>query len=197
MIQASRVFTSLLVLSMGTLGGLAAANEHAKHATNPTEMAADRFVQESALGGMAEVAAGNLAIERAQNPDVKEFGRRMVQDHSKANDELKQLAARKGWSVPTELDPKHKAMVDHFSALSGAEFDREYAKEMVKDHDHDVKVFEAYARKGDDPDLKSWATQTLPTLREHQQMAKANAGKVGVTVASSHTEGTTSAQKQK
>lgn len=141
------------------------------------------FVMKAAMGGMAEVKLGEMASQRASNDEVKQFAQRMVTDHGKANNELKDLAARKNVTLPTEIDAKHKATHDRLIKLSGADFDREYMREMVKDHDKDVAMFEKASQSSRDADLKNWAAQTLPTLREHQKMARDIASKVGATMA--------------
>lgn len=134
---------------------------------------ADRkFVMEAAMGGMAEVELGRLAAERGSSDAVKQFGQRMVDDHSRANSELTQIASGKGITLPTGLDAKHQALMTKMSALSGAAFDRAYAKEMVKDHNKDVAEFQREATRGADPDVKAFAQKTLPTLQEHLQMAR-------------------------
>ena len=97
----------------------------------------------------------------------------MVDDHSKANTELMSLASSKGVTLPTALDEKHQKEVTKLSAMSGAEFDRAYSKMMLSDHNKDVSEFEKQSTKGTDPDLKAFASKTLPTLQEHLQMAKA------------------------
>jgi len=110
---------------------------------------------------------------------VKQFGQRMVDDHSKANSELMSLASSKGITLPTELDAKHREQVTKFSAMSGAELDREYTKMMVSDHRKDVSEFEKESTRGTDADLKAFATKTLPTLQEHLRMAEALPGAKG------------------
>jgi putative membrane protein len=109
----------------------------------------------------------------------------MIDDHSKAGEELKELASSKGWTVPTDMGSKHRATITKLTNASDANFDREYMHEMVMDHDHDVKLFQHYASSGNDAELKAWAQKTLPTLQEHQQMAKTTAGKVGAKTADS------------
>lgn len=150
--------------------------------TEGTVSAADRaFVKEAAIGGMAEVEFGNLAKEKASNPDVKQFGDRMVTDHGKANDELKQWAQQKNVTLPTELDAKHKATRDRLSKLSGDTFDKAYMREMVSDHQKDVAAFKKQASAAHDTDLKAWASKTLPTLEEHLKMAQDTYKKVSGT----------------
>jgi putative membrane protein len=132
-----------------------------------------RFVMEAAMGGMTEVELGRLAAERGSSDAVKQFGQRMVDDHSRANSELMQLVSGKGITLPTALDAKHQAMVAKMSRLSGAAFDSAYAKEMVKDHNKAVALFQREATGGADADLKAFAQKTLPTLQEHLRMARA------------------------
>ena len=132
-----------------------------------------KFLEEAAKGGLAEVEMGKLASERAESPDVKQFGQRMVQDHGKANDELKQLAQSKGVEIPTETDKSHQKKMEKLQKLNGAQFDKQYMDDMVKDHKKDVKEFQKEAKKAKDPDVKNFASQTVPTLQEHLQMAEA------------------------
>jgi putative membrane protein len=132
----------------------------------------EHFMKQVAQDGMAEVQLGQLASQRAGSDAVKQFGKRMADDHAKAADELKQIASQKGVALPTGLDRGHQRFYDRLSKLNGADFDRAYMKEMVKDHDRDVKAFQKEADAGKDGELKAWAAKTLPTLREHQQQAK-------------------------
>jgi len=137
------------------------------------------FLMDAAMGGLMEVELGRVAAQQAASAAVKQFGQRMVDDHSAANTELMTLAQSKGITLPTELDTKHREQVTKLSGMSGAEFDRAYMNMMVSDHNKDVAAFEKESTKGGDPDLKAFATKTLPTLKEHQQMAKAIHGNQG------------------
>jgi putative membrane protein len=130
------------------------------------------FVMEAGPGGLAEVELGRLAAQKGQSADVKKFGQRMVTDHSKANAELKKLAASKGITLPAEMNAEQMAEHAKLAKLSGPEFDREYMTLMVEDHDKDVAAFLDESKDGSDPDIKSFAAKTLPTLQEHQRMAK-------------------------
>jgi len=138
----------------------------------PTRHDDRAFVLEAGPGGLAEVELGRLAAQKGQSADVKKFGQRMVTDHSKANAELKKLAASKGITLPPQMDVEQMAEHDRLAKLSGADFDREYMTLMVKDHDKDVAAFMDEAKDGTDPDIKSFAAKTLPTLQEHQRLAK-------------------------
>src|SRR5262249_19674885 len=131
-----------------------------------------QFVMDAARGGMAEVELGKLAGEKAQSEQVKQFGQRMAQDHTKANDELTSLAQQKNITLPTTLDAKDKATVDRLSKLSGAQCDRAYMQDMVQDHRKDVNEFRKESQGGKDPEVKAWAARTLPTLEEHLRLAQ-------------------------
>jgi putative membrane protein len=125
-----------------------------------------QFVSEAAKGGMMEVADGKNAAKHGQSADVKQFGNRMVTDHSKANNELKAIASRKGIKLPgSPSAPK----------WSG---DKAYMDMMVQDHEHDLGAFKTEARKGTDPDLKAFASNTSKVVAEHLKMAKQIDGKL-------------------
>jgi putative membrane protein len=135
--------------------------------------AADKaFATEAAMGGMAEVELGKLAVEKASNADVKQFGQRMVDDHGKANDELKAWASQNNVTLPAELGAKHKATHARLAKLSGDAFDKAYMRDMVADHNKDVAAFQRASKTAKNADLKAWAAKTLPTLQEHQKLSK-------------------------
>jgi len=131
-----------------------------------------RFVKEAALGGMTEVRLGELAKQKGSSQAVRDFGQRMVADHSKANDELKQIAATKGAVLPTEISHRENSEIERFEKLSGPEFDKEYVKHMVKDHQKDAKEFADAADDVKDPDLKAFAQKTRTTVEDHLRMAR-------------------------
>jgi putative membrane protein len=140
-----------------------------KHGSGP--MSSDsKFVMNAAMGGMEEVELGRLAAQKGASDEVRQFGQRMVDDHSKANEQLMQIASGKGMTPPTTLDAKHQAAMQKLSALSGEKFDKEYVKMMVSDHKKDVGEFQKEASGGKDADVKAFASSTLPTLQEHLQM---------------------------
>ena len=151
--------------SMANGNANANANHGAGHMTSD-----EKFAMEAAVGGMEEVQLGQLAAQKGASDEVRQFGQKMVDDHSKANQDLMQVASGKGWTLPTALDAKHQADVQKLSALSGDAFDRAYVKMMVSDHKKDVGEFQKESARGADADIKSFATRTLPTLQEHLQM---------------------------
>ncbi len=136
------------------------------------------FMNDAAPGGMAEVELGKMAAKQAQSTEVRQFGERMVVDHTKAGDELKQLASTKKVTLPAEINPKHKEVIEKLSKLKGADFDHEYVTAMVADHEKDVAAFENAVKGGVDADVKAFAAKTLPTLKAHLQMIRDIASKM-------------------
>lgn len=129
-----------------------------------------KFMQDAAIGGLEEVELGKLAQQKAASDDVKQFGQRMSDDHAKANDKLQSIASAKGVTLPTRLDKKAQADVDKLS--TSKHFDRDYMAMMVKDHEKDVGDFRKQSKSAKDPDLKEFASSTLPTLQEHLKLAE-------------------------
>ncbi|MGI8670573.1 MAG: DUF4142 domain-containing protein [Aridibacter sp.] len=131
------------------------------------------FMIKAPQGGMAEVKLGELAASKAQNADVKAFGKLMVTDHSKANDELKAVAKKKNFTLPTDVNEDQKKAYDELAKLSGKEFDAKYVEMMVDDHEKDIDLFKKEADDGEDVDVKDFAAKTLPTLNLHYEKIKA------------------------
>jgi putative membrane protein len=139
-----------------------------------------QFMMKAAQGGMAEVQLGQLAQKNASNSSVKQFGERMVTDHSKANDQAKALAGEKNITLPTSLSAKDQALYRNLSGKTGSDFDKAYITAMLKDHKEDIAEFQQEANSGTDPDIKAWAAKTLPTLQEHLRMAEDCAKQLGI-----------------
>jgi putative membrane protein len=168
-----RIATAVAAVATFTFLGLplAAQNQPINHATQ-------EFMNKAAQGGMAEVELGKLAAQKASNSDVKQFGQRMVDDHTKINDQLKQIATKDNVTLPTTLDAKDQAEKDRLEKLSGESFDKAYMEAMVKDHKTDLAGFQREADRGTSPDVKQFAANTLPTLHEHFNLAEDDLGKV-------------------
>jgi putative membrane protein len=178
------MLTGMVVVGLAVAPVLAAQETTRPH--KPPETADSKsstgdsaWVMKVAKGGMAEVELGKLATEKAASDEVKKFGQRMVDDHSKANDDLKTLAQNKKITLPADMDPKEKALRDRLSKLSGAAFDRAYMQAMLADHRQDVAEFRKEANSGKDPDVKAFAAKTLPTLEEHLKIAQQTTTAVG------------------
>lgn len=182
-----------IAASLLLVGAMMAQNSsmnNAKSTANGGVPTADRhFMDKAAQGGMAEVELAQLAEQNASNPAVKSFAQRMVTDHSKANDELKQLAAQEGVSLPTSLDAKDQATKARLEKLHGAAFDKAYMHDMVMDHKKDVAEFKHEETAAHTPSLRDWAKQTTPTLESHLQEAEKVAPQVGATSSSAASMG--------
>jgi putative membrane protein len=173
MSNSALIKSLVIAVALSVPGGLVwAADSKTNTSSSKLSSGDSDFIKEAAQGGMMEVQLGKAAQDKASNEKVKEFGKRMEQDHSKANDELKKIASDKGVQLSSDLDKKHKSKMDKLTKLSGAEFDRQYMRDMVSDHKDDIKKFQNEADKGKDADLKKFASQTLPTLKEHLQLAE-------------------------
>jgi putative membrane protein len=127
----------------------------------------EAFIMKAANGGMAEVEMGKLAADKGGSDAVKDFGNRMVKDHSKANDQLKNVAANLGVRIPDKVNAKEQAMIDKMSAMSEAAFDKAYVKEMVSDHRKDIAEFETAGKEVKNADLKKFIDDTVPVMKDH------------------------------
>jgi putative membrane protein len=132
----------------------------------------EKFMVKAANGGLMEVAAGKLAHEKASSKEVKEFGHHMMEDHKKANDELKQLAEGKKVMLPDSMDNDAKDKLEKLAKKTGKDFDKAYMEEMVDDHKKDINEFEDASKNAKDPEIKAFAEKTLPTLKMHLEMAQ-------------------------
>jgi putative membrane protein len=128
------------------------------------------FIKQAAMHGMFDVKAGKLALRNAGSEDVKVYGGVMVVSHSKLNDQLKMMAKLKGWTLPETLDTTYQALVDEFEDLNRTDFDREYSMEMSKIHSQDKESFHNATKYASDPDLKAWAAQVEPLIKEHIEL---------------------------
>lgn len=129
-----------------------------------------KFTTQAAVGGMAEVELGKLALEKSSNPQVKEFATMMVKDHGMANTELMAIAKQKNITLPSTVDDEHKKKMDDLSKKSGADFDKAYVDAMVSGHKSTLKLMEDELRDAKDADLKAFATKTAPIVQSHLVM---------------------------
>jgi putative membrane protein len=130
------------------------------------------FIRQAAIGGMAEVELGKLAEEKGQDSAVKDFARRMVEDHAKANERLSALAKQAGITPPPQLDQEHRAMQEHLGGLSGAAYDRAYIQGQLRAHQKTAQLLEWEIGSGQDEQLKSFAAETLPVVLRHLRTAQ-------------------------
>jgi putative membrane protein len=155
-----------------------ATDQSASQAGGQMSNADHEFVMNAAKGGKAEVELGNLASQNASNPAVKQFGQRMVSDHTQANNRLQQIAQQKGMSLPDDLPDDAKQLKDRLTQEKGVQFDRTYMQNMVQDHQKDVAEFQQEADQGQDPEIKNFAATTLPVLKQHLQLAQTDLSKI-------------------
>jgi putative membrane protein len=135
---------------------------------------AQDFATKVAISDMFEIQSSQLALSKQPDADTKPFAEKMVQDHQKTSNELKALVdgGKVKATLPTALDAEHQNLLDDLKAKNGKDFDQSYDQVQLKAHRDAVALFEAYAKTGDNSDLKSWAGQTLPHLKEHLSMAE-------------------------
>ncbi|MGH8214114.1 MAG: DUF4142 domain-containing protein [Rhodanobacteraceae bacterium] len=136
------------------------------------------FASEAARGGMLEVRLADLALQKSSDSDVKSFANRMKKDHTAANDKLKGIVGSSE-QLPVNLSAEQQQQVSSLESKSGKDFDKAYADTMVKDHQKDVSEFENAANSAPTQDLRQFASQTLPTLKQHLQLAQQLQSKVG------------------
>jgi len=134
---------------------------------------AQDFAQDAATGGMMEVQLGKIAENNSVTQSVKDFGKMMVDDHSKINDQLKDLASKKNVSLPTAVTNDQQKDIDKLTKETGANFDKDYVSMMVKDHEKDIAAFKKAGEKIKDADFKDFVMKTLPTLQKHLDAIKA------------------------
>jgi putative membrane protein len=161
-------------LGVVVVAGLMGCQAGGQSETRQAELASQdlQFAQEAAMGGLKEAALGGLARQRAEDHQVMQFGQRMVQDHGQTNERLMAIAEEKGIQLPQELPDDVQQSYEDLQQLSDAGFDQAYMDEMVTDHENSVELFERQAQSGQDPDLRAFAEESLPTLREHLQLAE-------------------------
>jgi putative membrane protein len=138
------------------------------------------FLSDAAQGGMDEVRLGEMAEHNATNEHVRAFGKKMVDDHTRLGNQLETLASHKVYTLPGDISITQKASNKLLSVKTGRSFDESYVSSMVKDHKDDIAAFEKEANNGADADVRAWASQALPTLREHLRMAEELAHEMGV-----------------
>ena len=130
------------------------------------------FVSKAMQGSLAEVQLGQLTLQKSNNAQVKEFAQRMIDDHTKLNDQMKPVAQQLGVTVPNEISKNDRKTMAKLQALSGPAYDQAYIKDMVKDHKQDLNEFQMEASSGQDQTVKDAATQGSKVIAQHLQMAQ-------------------------
>ena len=171
----SRPLVLVAALLCATIAQDTATSAQSATTTAQSSAAAKEFVEQAGTSGLAEVEMGELGAKKATNGQVKAFAKRIVADHTKANQELVTASKGKGAEVPSSRTSMHKATIEKFQQQeAGKNFDRDYMEQMIEDHKADVELFEIAADDEKlDLDLRSYAKRTLPTLRDHLKQAQA------------------------
>jgi putative membrane protein len=145
----------------------------ARAQVNPTLSTGDAaFMTTAARGGLAEVQMGQLAQRNGRSAAVKRFGQQMVSHHGQSNQEMMALAQQKQVTPPASMGAEHQRIYEDLAKLRGNAFDRAYTQAMVQDHQEDLRVYQAEAQNGADPDVKAFAARHVPVLQEHLRMAQ-------------------------
>ncbi len=129
-----------------------------------------KFAMTVAQTDMAELQVSNMALQKSNNDDVKKLAQKLIDDHTKTTDAMKEIASQKGMTLPTDTDPKHKALAAKLQNESGDQFDKDYIAANSTDHHKVVAMFQKESASGTDPDIKGFATKFLPAIQEHTQM---------------------------
>ena len=130
------------------------------------------FIMYAARDGLFHVEAGKLAVQRGSSEGVKKFGQHAIDHHTQINDELTQLAGKKGVMLPKKMSKKEQEALDKVAKLSGPDFDKAYLEMEIKDHSKDLSAFQKEAKDGRDPEVKAWAAKIIPAIEEHLKMAR-------------------------
>ena len=133
------------------------------------------FVEKAAVGGAFEIQSSKLALDRSQDPNVRQFAQQMVDDHTRGGDELQSMMAATNIDtskVSEGLDSDHQEMLDALKSASNTDFDKKYIQEQKKAHEEAVSLFKDYVKSGDDAGMKKFAAETLPVLEQHQDIVK-------------------------
>jgi len=174
-----RTRMTLLAICLGLCASVgmtsSALSQHSHHGHGDS-----KFAAKAAAGSIAEAALGRLGVERASSADVKQFAQRMIDDHTQALDELRNLASQKSLALPDAAGKSLQTAETRLSRLSGPAFDREFMGVMIKNHNDALDLFQNEAAHGDDTEMKQWAGQTVDAIKEHLRMAREIGASVGV-----------------
>lgn len=163
----------VMIFCCSVLFGQSRNDQMKKTPNNANVQKDNEFAQKALQASQAEVNMGQLAQSRGSSQEVRDFGMMMVNDHKKANDELRELTQQRGYSnLSVKVTDMAQKDYDQLTKASGAEFDKAFVNQMVKDHEQAVDLFRKQAENGKDEELKNWAAQTLPTLEKHLEHAK-------------------------
>jgi putative membrane protein len=177
--RSSKVLVTCIASLIPALGvsvahaqaGDSARSDERSSSSGHEKLSSKEFVKRAAQANLAEIKVSELAQSKAQSADVKQFAQQMITDHTKASAELSKIATAKGIKVPDDTDMMHKASMKMLQGKSGESFDKSYMEHMDKDHQKAIELFQSAASSADvDPELKAFASKTLPKLQEHHHL---------------------------
>jgi putative membrane protein len=166
-----RTILAMTLLATATLASPAYAAGPGDTATQLSKEDKD-FLTDTAMGSLYQVKLGQIVAKQAASEDVKRFAQRMVDDHTKVNQKLAELAQKEGVTLPQELDKKHQEMLDKLTRESGPKLERMYLEGAIADHKDDMKAFAREAKDGKNPAVKQFATTSLPVFEDHLTLAR-------------------------
>ena len=161
-----------VVVALAMMGALSIAQK-ANLRYQPAWSGIDRrFASDAAIWNMADVQLGSLAQEKASSDFVRQFAATVVKDHADALSELKSIAAEKRYTLPSVLDEVQQVAYNRLAATGGADFDRTFRATMIQSHENAVKVFSRYSARGNDPELRAYASKYLSVIQRHLQIIR-------------------------
>jgi putative membrane protein len=163
------IWIGVMILAVSSAPAIASAKKSSSATKSMTDQA---FVIDAAKGDMAEVELGKVAASKATNEQIRKLAKRMVDDHTKALDDLRAVAKKDSITLPAAVDPNDEAIKDRLDSLSGTPFDRAYMDAIIKDHRQDVVEFRTQSKTAKNADVKGYATKMLPMLEEHLKVAQ-------------------------
>jgi putative membrane protein len=175
-LRASTV-TGLLAVGMFSQAAMAQTGGSGMSATS-VPAADKKFAMMAAENDLAELQISNMALQKSNNDQVKQLAQKLIDDHTKTTNSMKEIAGKKGLTLPTQPDAKHQALATKLQSESGEKFDKDYIAANSMDHHKVVKAFEKEASDGQDPDIKSFASQFLPAIQEHTRMIDSDKGQM-------------------
>lgn len=164
------------------IGAFAQSSQTGQAAASGVPGADKKFAMMVAQTDLAEIELGNMALQKSSDSQLKQIAQKLVDDHTKTSTAMKEVAAKKGLTVPTETDAKHKALATKLQSESGKDFDKDFLEANSKEHHKVVQAFQKESTDGKDPDIKQFAAQFLPAIQEHTTMidqAKGQSGGAG------------------
>jgi putative membrane protein len=164
----------LAALTLAFASPALAQNSTASGTSQKPSAMTEKFVKNAAMTDMFEIQTGEMVEQKVDNDAYKKFAQMIVSDHTKSSDKLKSLAGSlSGITVPQELDKAHQEKMSKLQSFSGARLENQFRAAQIKGHEQAIKLYQNYASKGDSPELKQFAQETLPTLQEHLKAAEA------------------------